>query len=111
MAANQHPTEDSNVWKAKCVVSNLALGRARSPLRAVTAARTQWRALAPNLSGSESIGPANECAMPSQECRGAHLAFSFKLHFGKRKCSFSSGNDQIFVAAQNFSGFAFEVDN
>ena len=49
--------------------------------------------------------------MPAQEFRGGHSPFSFKLHFGERKCAFASGNDQVFVAAQNFSGLAIEVDN
>jgi hypothetical protein len=49
--------------------------------------------------------------VPTQEFSGAHSPFSFKLHFGERKCAFASGNDQVFVAAQNFSGLAIEVDN
>ena len=64
-----------------------------------------------NLSAPELIVLANERAMPTQEFRGAHSPFSFKLHFGERKCAFASGNDQVFVAAQNFSGLAIEVDN
>ena len=49
--------------------------------------------------------------MPAQEFRGAHLPFSFKLHFGERKCAFAGGNDQSSAAAQNFSGLTIEVDN
>ena len=49
--------------------------------------------------------------MPTQEFRGGHSPFSFKLHFGERKCAFASGNGQVFVAAQNPSGLAIEVDN
>jgi hypothetical protein len=49
--------------------------------------------------------------VPAQEFRGAHLPFSFKLHFGERKCAFAGGNDQSFAAAQNFSGLTIEVDN
>ena len=48
--------------------------------------------------------------MPTQEFRGGHSSFSLKLHFGERKCSFASGNDQVFVATQNFSGLAIEID-
>src|SRR4029450_437206 len=64
-----------------------------------------------NLWRSKSIRSQNECAVPTQEFSGAHSPFSFKLHFGERKCAFASGNDQVFVAAQNFSGLAIEVDN
>jgi hypothetical protein len=49
--------------------------------------------------------------VPTQEFSGAHSPFSFKLHFGERKCVFASGNDQVFVAAQNFSGLTIEGDN
>ena len=58
-----------------------------------------------------SICGAKECAVPTQEFSRAHSPFSFKLHFGKRKCVFASGNDQVLVAAQNFSGLAIEIDN
>src|SRR4029453_2691036 len=64
-----------------------------------------------NLWGSKSIRSQNECAVPTQKFSDAHSPFSFKLHFGERKCVFASGNDQVFVAAQNFSGLAIEVDN
>src|SRR6266403_985397 len=64
-----------------------------------------------NLWRSKSIRSQNECAVPTQEFSGAHSPFSFKLHFGERKCAFASGNDQVFVVAQNFSGLAIEVDN
>ena len=58
-----------------------------------------------------SICSANERAMPTQEFSGGHSPLSFKLHFGERKCAFPSSNDQVFVAAQNFSGLAIDVDN
>ena len=58
-----------------------------------------------------SICGAKECGMPTQEFSGGHSPLSFKLHFGERKRVFASGNDQVFVAAQNFSGLAIEVDN
>ena len=87
-------TEDSHVWKAKCV-------RERGHL-----ARTANQSVAPELSRS-----ANERTMPTQELSSAHSTFSFKLHFGERKCAFASSNDQVSVAAQSFSGLAIEVDN
>jgi hypothetical protein len=49
--------------------------------------------------------------VPAQEFRGGHSPLSFKLYFVERKCAFASGNDQVFVAMQNFSGLAIEVDN
>ena len=52
-----------------------------------------------------------ERTMPAQEFRGGHSPFSFKLDFGERKRAFPSGNDQFFLAAQNFSGLAIEIDN
>src|SRR5512133_60713 len=52
-----------------------------------------------------------ERTMPTQKFRGGHSPFSFKLHLRERKCAFASGNDQVFVAAQNFSGLAREIDN
>ena len=67
---------------------------------------TQQTLLVPELSRR-----TNEPRMSAQEFRRGHSPFSFKLQFGERKCAFASGNDQLFVAAQNFSGSASEVDN
>jgi hypothetical protein len=49
--------------------------------------------------------------MSAQEFRGGHSPFPFSLHFGERKCVFASGNDQVLVAAQNFSRSTSEVDH
>jgi hypothetical protein len=48
--------------------------------------------------------------MAAQKFRCAHSPFSFKLYFPESKCAFASGNDQVFVVAQNFSGLASEID-
>src|SRR6478736_4406775 len=109
-------TEDSHVWKAKCVGSTThpsRVGRALfcTPSITIRGAHRVTRPTKRNLWGSKSIRSQNECPVPTQEFSGAHSPFPFKLHFGERKCVFASGNDQVFVAAQNFSGLAIEVDN
>src|SRR5207245_1965342 len=64
-----------------------------------------------NLSAPELSRSSNELHVPAQECPDAHSPLSVKLHFGERKCAFAGGNDQAFVAAQNLSRAAIEVDN
>ena len=110
-------TEDNYVWKAKCVGAR-AFCRTGSDRLRKTGTRTTPRPPAglADVAGNmpalpSSIRAPNKRAVPAQELRGGHSPFSFKLHFGERKCGFAGGNDQFFVAAQNFSGFAIEVDN
>src|SRR5882724_10455713 len=114
MAADVIQTEDSPVWKAKCGGSTThPVGGAGSALHAITirGAHGVTRTTQRNLSGRELSRRANERAMPTQEFSRGHSPFSFKLHFGERKCAFAGGNDQVFVAAQDVPGLAIEVDN
>ena len=106
-------TEDGHVWKAKCEGSagaSPAGRRSRTVSDSCPASRGHSRRERPR-SPESTCWSSDERAVPAQEFRGAHSPFSFKLHFGERKCAFASGNDQVFVAAQNFSGLAIEVDN
>src|SRR5882724_1161509 len=89
------------------------VGRAvlRTPYITIHGAHEVTRPTEGNLSAPALSCSANERTMPTQEFNSAHSPFSFKLHFGERKCAFASGNDQVSVAAQSFSGLAIEVDN
>ena len=49
--------------------------------------------------------------MSAQEFRGTHPPLSFKLHFFERQSAFATCDDQVFVAAQNFSWLASKIDN
>src|SRR5215831_3201196 len=61
--------------------------------------------------GEKSTCSAHNRSVPSQEFRGGHSPFPFKLNFAERKGSVAGSNAQVFIAAQNLSGLAIEADN
>ena len=49
--------------------------------------------------------------VPAQKFRRAHSAFALELYFIEGKCVFASGDNQLFIALQNFAWLAAEIDN
>src|SRR4030095_12493375 len=113
MAANEHPNRrwprlESKMHRRARAPSAL-FGAAPESLRWYPARSVTQRAR--RLRSPESTCCVQERSVSAQEFRCRHSPFSFKLHYGERKCAFASANDQIFVAAQNFSGLNSKVDN
>src|SRR5215216_5667290 len=116
MAADEHPNRRRLRLESKMrTIDNTSqsIGRAVlwTPSTTIRGAHGVTRPTQRNLSAPELSRSANEHAMSAQEFPCAHSPFSFELDFGERKCVFASGNDQVFIAAQNFAGSAIEVDN
>ena len=59
----------------------------------------------------ELAGSAQKGRVPAQEFQRAHSPFTFQLNLAQRNRVFAGGNDQLVLAAQNFSSIATEADD